>query len=155
MNEKIKVCTKCKQEKSILEFCKRTNSKDGLDYICKKCNVAAHKKWYKLNKSKAKKSRTDWRLRNLDKIRNNNLIKKFGITLKQYNKMFQEQQGCCAVCSRHQGELKKGLAVDHNHENGEIRQLLCGNCNTSLGLMKDNVVLLQKLIEYVQKHENI
>ena len=58
----------------------------------------------------------------------------YDCSAEQYNKMFQEQEGCCAICGAHQSESKRQLAVDHNHETGKVRALLWMTCNTQLGI---------------------
>ena len=82
--------------------------------------------------------------------RNDHLKRRYGITLDQWNEMFSEQGGCCAICNKHQSELKKNLAVDHNHTTGEIRKLLCSNCNTAIGLLNEDTELLLNAIEYLR-----
>ena len=82
--------------------------------------------------------------------RNYDLQRHYGITLDDYNRMFAEQNGCCAICSIHQSELKKAFAVDHCHTTGKVRGLLCFKCNTALGLFKDDQDLLNKAIHYLQ-----
>ncbi len=87
------------------------------------------------------------------------LKRKFGITLEDYNAMFALQKGNCAVCGTKQkikdkyGNFRR-LAVDHDHKTGKVRQLLCGPCNTSIGLIKENVKTLNKMIDYIKKHED-
>ena len=78
--------------------------------------------------------------------------KKFGITLGDYDRMLDEQQGVCAIC---QTECSTGnrLAVDHCHETGEVRGLLCSNCNLGLGKLKDSVKSLQRAIDYLQRKD--
>lgn len=83
------------------------------------------------------------------KNKNNKLKKAYGITIDEYNKLFNLQDGCCAICNRHQTELTRNLAVDHNHITGEIRGLLCSNCNTGIGNLRDDVNLLERAIEYL------
>jgi len=78
---------------------------------------------------------------------------KFGLTLEDYNSMFDEQQGKCAVCGRHQSELKLSLAVDHNHETGKVRGLLCSGCNTALGMLRENKNSILSMVEYLKRHE--
>ena len=75
---------------------------------------------------------------------------KFGITLEQYNEMLVKQDFRCAVCNKHVSKLKKALDVDHNHETGEIRGLLCMNCNIGLGMFSDNIDNLEEAIEYLK-----
>lgn len=73
----------------------------------------------------------------------------YGITIDDYNAMFEEQQGCCAICQKHQSEFKKSLHVDHNHKTGQIRGLLCHNCNLAIGRLQDNPVIISRALEYV------
>lgn len=61
--------------------------------------------------------------------RNSYLLKKFGITESQYDLLYEKQAGTCAVCGRHSSAFKNRLSVDHDHYTGEIRGLLCINCN--------------------------
>lgn len=79
------------------------------------------------------------------------LKKKYGLTIKAFNELFQRQQGRCAICEKHQSELKKPLAVDHNHKTGEIRGLLCTKCNVTLGNLyaDDGLELIHKVIKYL------
>jgi hypothetical protein len=78
---------------------------------------------------------------------------KFGISLNDYNKILTEQNGCCDICKIHQSELVNTLCVDHNHETGEIRGLLCNNCNAALGFLKEKIEISLNLIEYIKKYQ--
>ena len=73
----------------------------------------------------------------------------FGISAKDYDKMLAEQDYSCAICGTHENDLKKRLAVDHCHKSGNIRSLLCTNCNLGLGNFKDSIKLLKKAIKYL------
>jgi len=77
--------------------------------------------------------------------------KKLGATLEDYNRMFELQQGMCAICSKHQSSLKQKLVLDHNHATGKIRDLLCSHCNTRLGYF-ENKVYATNMINYLDKH---
>lgn len=77
------------------------------------------------------------------------MLKSLGATLDEYNQIFIEQDGCCAICGRHQSEFKKDLAVDHNRETGRVRGLLCQNCNIGLGQFHENKELFQRAINYL------
>jgi hypothetical protein len=59
------------------------------------------------------------------------------MTLEEYNKRFLDQKGCCTICGKHQSELDRALAVDHNHKTGEIRSLLCNRCNLLVGRLEN------------------
>jgi hypothetical protein len=70
--------------------------------------------------------------------------------------MYEEQNGVCWICekrTRGRGEEKNTLAVDHNHKTGKIRGLLCSNCNTGLGNLRDSIELLEKAITYLKEKD--
>ena len=98
-----------------------------------------------------------WRLANkerqTDYYRRRNLRQRFGMTLEQYNQMFQEQNGCCLTCGVHQSEVKHVFHVDHNHETGKVRGILCFRCNAALGNLGDNVDTLKAMIKYLEANE--
>lgn len=80
--------------------------------------------------------------------------RKFGITYQQYKEMVFAQKGLCAICeqpetmvSRHKTVMS--LAVDHNHETGKVRALLCARCNTVLGKFQENTELFENAINYL------
>lgn len=77
------------------------------------------------------------------------LKRKFGITPEDYNKMFLDQEGKCLICLRHQRDLKLTLAVDHSHITGEIRGLLCHQCNHAIGLFYENKESIKRALEYL------
>lgn len=125
------------------------------------------KTYYLDNKESIKKKNRDYRVSNKEELRvkakeRNTpsylkdivLRNKYGIDLDIYNKMFQDQKGCCAICNRHQSEFKLSLAVDHCHNTNKVRSLLCPNCNTGLGNLKDSKEMLLKAIKYLESHSN-
>jgi hypothetical protein len=130
-----KKCSKCGEEKALEEFYnKESNLKTRKDSHCKVCNQEAQAKWRSSNKDR------QWKT---------NLMHKYGITTEQYKEMFEKQEGCCAICDRHQDEFKIRLAVDHNHATREIRGLLCAYCNHRLiGRHRDGTKL-RKMADYV------
>uniref|UniRef100_A0A6H1ZY46 Putative recombination endonuclease VII n=1 Tax=viral metagenome TaxID=1070528 RepID=A0A6H1ZY46_9ZZZZ len=64
--------------------------------------------------------------------RDKHLKKKYGISIKQYNKLLKQQKKCCAICGKHQKNEKRNFAVDHNHKTKFIRGILCTYCNSRL-----------------------
>lgn len=74
----------------------------------------------------------------------------YGFSWSDYEKMFDEQKGCCAICrSKISNARTSRLFVDHNHETDKVRGLLCHSCNLGLGLFKDSPKLLQNAIKYL------
>lgn len=90
-----------------------------------------------------------------EKVRARKLKHRFGITLDQYNEMFEKQEGCCDICKKHQSEFKKRLAVDHCHTTGEVRALLCASCNQALGMLNEDSKVLKNMILYIKKFKKV
>lgn len=71
--------------------------------------------------------------------------------VKTFDQMVAEQNGVCAICKG--PPQSKGLSVDHCHVTGKVRALLCTNCNTGLGVFKDNPSLLLEAIAYIERYK--
>jgi len=97
---------------------------------------------YRINKKKIKGHKTNWH--------DFDLKRRYGITANDYKTIFDRQSGNCAICGEHQSEIKKRLHVDHDHNTGAIRGLLCYNCNLMVGNSHDNPDLLRKGAEYLE-----
>lgn len=76
-------------------------------------------------------------------------LKKFSITEEDYQKMFDKQMGLCAICHKPESEIK--LAVDHDHDTGKVRGLLCKRCNMGIGLLGDNPDTLTNAVLYLRR----
>jgi hypothetical protein len=87
-------------------------------------------------------------LRNIAKLRF--ALKKYGMSIEQYNDMIKSQNGCCKICMK---PSDRRLAVDHNHATGKVRGLLCVNCNLGLGNFQDDPTLLLKAAQYLHAME--
>lgn len=125
----MKKCTKCSKTRNLIEFYKHGPSKDGYRNHCIECCLE-----YRNSKGKAKQ-----------------LKQRYGISIDEYNVIFEEQNGCCAICKIHQSELKISLSVDHSHETGENRGLLCGKCNRGIGFLNDSIENLEGAISYLKR----
>jgi hypothetical protein len=90
-------------------------------------------------------------------LRDQELRRKYGITLGDYNSLALQQRDACAIC----GTSEKGRArgrkrywsVDHDHATGAVRGLLCQKCNTILGLCSDDTTVLNAAIHYLNRHK--
>ena len=91
------------------------------------------------------------KLKRQQQSRKSHLWTTYGMTMDEYNQMFAEQEGCCAICGEHQTELRSRLCVDHSHTTGKVRGLLCGECNKGLGHFKDNPEALANAISYLKE----
>ena len=106
---------------------------------------------YSQNLSENQRYGKEYRERNKEHRKDIALKYNFGITLDDYHQLLDEQNGKCAICGIDQKDASKMFAVDHNHETGQIRGLLCLYCNRMLGDAKDNIESLRKAIEYLEK----
>lgn len=90
-----------------------------------------------------------------DNGRNAAYQKKYDITLNQYDAMFDEQNGVCAICGKPETKKYHGvlsrLSVDHNHDNKVVRGLLCQKCNAVLGFVNEDITILLEMIKYINK----
>jgi hypothetical protein len=75
-----------------------------------------------------------------------NLRQKYGMTLEQWDEMFLRQDGRCAIC-----EEAAELHVDHCHQSGRVRELLCTKCNLGIGCFVDDPNLLASASRYAEK----
>ena len=75
-----------------------------------------------------------------------------GVSQADFERMLFWQNGRCAICG---DEFKSNRMthVDHNHNTGKVRDLLCHHCNAGLGLFKDSVLRLQQAIDYLRRHQ--
>lgn len=73
---------------------------------------------------------------------------KYGISKESYNLILKEQGGGCAICGGNNCNGRR-LGVDHSHETGKVRGLLCGKCNAAMGNVGDNIYRVLKLAEYL------
>jgi hypothetical protein len=89
----------------------------------------------------------EWRRKNWVAV--GRRFKRRGATQELYDNLYEMQRGCCALCNEPE-EKFAWLCIDHDHENGRIRGLLCPNCNRGLGLLQDNPSLLRKAAQYVE-----
>jgi hypothetical protein len=76
-------------------------------------------------------------------------IRSYGISVEDYDRMFEEQGGACYICGT--APSNRALDIDHCHKSGKVRGLLCSNHNRALGLLGDDPALLLKSIEYLVK----
>ena len=124
-----KACTRCGKDKLLEEFGSYKHKTNGRRYPNSKCGECRK-----------------------DSARDSNLLKKYGVTRKQYDEMASSQGNCCDVCGTHQSEMTRRLAVDHDHRTGAVRSLLCTQCNVALGQVDDSIERLNGLIQYLEKH---
>jgi hypothetical protein len=142
-------------------------------------NRAASRRWRASNPEASRAASQAWRIKHPEKVkahnaawraartpeelsehhrqcyrrtrRDSHLKKKFGLTAEKYNAMLALQSGHCALCPRPDLPDKR-LAVDHDHETGRVRALLCDRCNRGIGLLDEEPARLRAAADYIDKH---
>lgn len=141
-----KICSVCKKDKDIEDFHFNDLEKGTRKSKCKTCQADYIKKYKSRDPEKLKDiwRKASRRYINYD-IRRNKTLKKYGLDINSYNKIYDDQNGKCKICSD-----KINLCVDHCHSTGKVRGLLCNFCNTGLGSFKNNELFLLNAIEYIK-----
>ena len=123
--ENVKVCRSCSRLRSREDFYGHPKTADGLEPTCRPCRT----------------------LRGQDA----HLRRKFGITLETYTAMLESQGGVCDICGS--PPTTRSLAVDHDHETGAVRGLLCHHCNLGIGNFQERKENFLRAIAYLEKHQ--
>ena len=131
----MKQCTKCDIEKSLSEFHKHNYRKDGYNSVCKICRISNEKQRYNSDPERFKYEK---------------LKRKYGLTKAEHKSMIANQNKACAICQ----VVMKKVCVDHNHISGNVRGLLCNECNRALGYFKDSLQVLQNAVDYLKSHSS-
>lgn len=133
-----KQCLNCKEVKDLDDFNPQKGGKLGRRSRCKSC--------LSIERTKYKEAQRNW-----------NYLSKYNITIEEYEVMFKNQNECCKICGTSNPSPRKqdqNFFVDHCHETGKVRGLLCNWCNRGLGYFKDDLDLLNKAMEYINEHKD-
>ena len=127
-------CIRCYKTKNVCNFPKYKKGR-GFQGVCKSCKA----EWMRLD-----------RIKNPIRYKNHDL-KTYGINVDSYNLQLKKQDGRCAICKKENPyKNRKWLYVDHDHNTGVFRGLLCGSCNSAIGLLKENIKTLKCAIDYLE-----
>lgn len=165
-----KTCTKCGESRPLDQFGPRKRGKDGKQATCLDCNRlyfrehrnkspenverarARCRKWAKSHPDQLRKIRRNTYLSRRDLDRDQHLRRVHGIGSADYERLLESQFRKCATCRRHIDTHFGGkrLHVDHDHNTGAIRGLLCPQCNKALGLLLDHINTLKRMVSYLE-----
>ena len=159
-----KICSRCKIEKTLSEFGKDKKTKDGLNYWCKECckvyrvdnkeRKYTYDKQYRMDNQK---KLSIWSKEYYQNYRKEYLLQKsYGITLMDFNQMLINQNNICPICKKEfsdkrDNQNRKDICVDHNHETGQVRELLHIKCNTDL----HDIEWHKNAITYLERYNNV
>jgi len=135
----MKTCAKCETEKPENEFRPMAKTGKNQKYLRSYCRPCDND----YERVERHEYRRNWQLK-----------KAYGISLGEYQMLFDLQDGKCAICDNSETDSTNGivhlLAVDHDHDSGKVRGLLCKKCNTAIGLLKHQESLLDKAKKYLE-----
>lgn len=141
-----KTCRICGETKPKTEFSKRTQSSDCLDSRCKTCSAVESRKHYDRNVSRAQ-SDSGFQVKYRERQLRACIKRKYGISLDAYDRLL----GSICVCDICERPTELGeRCLDHDHETGQIRGVLCRKCNSALGLLSDDTKRLENAIAYLR-----
>lgn len=159
--ERVKRCSKCFETKPRDEFYRQAGTRDGLRPDCKACVSARRKAWYRENRVREIARVRRWQAENAEHVRSyltayqerrdfraEHLRAKFGMTQRDYERMLAAQHGGCAICGR-TPRPGKHLHVDHDHDTGRVRVLLCFSCNVGVGNFGNDSSRMAEAADYV------
>ena len=135
-----KRCTKCGEDKPQSAFWRRGGGSSTLRARCKDCTRDDNAIWERCNSAKSGRFRK----------RQSRLKLEYNITPAEYMTMLIAQTGRCAMCGAC-AKPERELSVDHNHATGQVRGLLCQNCNGGIALLNEDIGLLQAAIDYLKE----
>ncbi len=141
------LCNRCKETKSHDQFhVRRRRGRVELQGLCKVCHRKDMYDWKKKNPVKVMAINK----RQFYKNKARRLKRTYGISIDQFLKMLARQRFKCAICSTKNPGKDKRFSVDHCHQTGRIRGLLCNRCNVALGAVGDSIPTLKSAINYLE-----
>lgn len=142
----MKRCSGCHETKPEDQFhLLRRRGKEERQRLCKPCAYTKRREWVRANPEKARAQ-----------YRRKSLKSRYGLTVEGYEALHAQQRGCCAICGQPEKVSQVGgepqrLAVDHCHDTGAVRGLLCYSCNRTLGQIGDSVEGVMRFVRYLQR----
>lgn len=161
----MKHCNKCNTFKPTESFGKDRGRKSGLTSACKECRNPQSKLWRDKNPEKVKEINKVSKMKRKEyyssperkaKYRNSYLQRAFGITSAEYEEILKKQNGACAICNEYKlAPHRSFMPVDHSHETGKIRGILCNGCNQAIGIFEERKDLLENAIRYLKNNQRL
>lgn len=147
-----KPCIGCKKRKPLEDFPVDRHYKDGRTNRCRLCRNAARRDYREANAEREKANGRDRYGRTKEQIRSYNRKRAYGVSQEEFDRMAEAQNGVCLICGNPPSGKGKSniLHVDHCHDTGRIRGLLCTNCNCGIGFFKDDPELVKKALFYLE-----
>lgn len=145
----LKTCPKCAIEKPLSEYYRSKSTVGGYQVYCKMCCAVRHEEWRKKNMEKCRVDQKRHRDANPERHKDYGRKANYGLLAGEYNRMLAAQNGKCAICKNAEAGGKGTFHVDHCHDEGHIRGLLCHCCNLGIGYLKHSKPVLEAAIVYL------
>jgi hypothetical protein len=143
------ICAKCSIPKDPSLFYRDNKKKNGLQSYCKDCCNLSSINYYKAHPEKERARSKRYAIGNPNKVIGWALQSRYGITLEERDSLLLHQGGVCAICKKL--IVPGSPCVDHNHQTGKIRGVLCNPCNRGIAFLKEDIAILQNAILYLNK----
>ncbi len=136
-------------------FSRCKTKRDGLQTSCKVCCAKNWAAYCQREPEKRKLTRQRSQKKHYAKKQDQRRFKSYSMALGQYDEMRLAQGFACPLCLRHESQCLNGLLdVDHCHDTGKVRGLLCRTCNAVLGLANENPEVLRRMAAYLAEHKS-
>lgn len=130
-----RTCAQCGVYKPLNQFHNHKICLYGVESTCKACRL---------------QKRREYSRKYPERIRDTDLRMRYGITIADYQAMYERQGGKCAIC----GTSEEKLVVDHNHKTGKVRELLCHLCNAMIGCAREDIAILTAAVAYLHREQH-
>ena len=142
----------CKEVKPLADFYKDKKGRDGYGYRCKPCaNSRASSNYFENLEVRKEKNRAYGKQPQVRvRTREQRLHTRYGITIKEYERILATQGGVCAICRTSRRDVRnREMPVDHNHTTNKVRGILCDKCNRIIGLFNDDPDVIEAAVKYL------
>jgi len=139
-----KRCPRCGETKTAAHFAKDGKSRDGLYSHCRDCHSIIGKQRYEQDRAKS---------------RQRSITRRYGLSSEAYDSLWDSQNGRCAICDKvlmvrllsGRGVARDAPVIDHDHDTGRVRGILCNPCNTGIGGLQHDPAILARAIRYLEE----
>ena len=163
----MKTCKCCGESKHVAEYYGNPSGRDGTRPECKNCTRASRKRWYRENREREIARVLAWQSDHPEMVRarmdafraagkkkvsdrKSHLKRKYGLTLEGFEALLASQGGGCAICGKADADN-----VDHDHETGQVRGILCWNCNIAIGQFEDDADRVVAAAAYLDRDDEL
>jgi hypothetical protein len=163
----VKTCKACGASKPLSDYYANPAGRQGTRPECKNCTRASRKQWYEKNREREIQRVLAWQREHPEMLRErmdafrvagkkkisdrrSHLKRKYGLTLEDFDAMLESQGGGCAICGRPDADN-----VDHDHETGRVRGILCWNCNVAIGQFEDDADRVVMAAAYLAQNDEL